>query len=80
MFDRRSGAHPDSEKKVAQGWGAEEGKAELKDEVEGAQDAEAAIPGTPAEAEVSTIFFFVYRVGRHGRVCELVLTERDTVG
>lgn len=69
QFDRRSGAFPDSEKKVAQGWGAEEGKAELKDEVEGAKDAEAdvAAPGTPAEAEVSAIPFSYSFMPWHGR-------------
>lgn len=50
---RKSGhALPDSEKRVASGWGADEGKAELAAEVEGAVDAnkEAAAPDTDAPA------------------------------
>lgn len=50
--DGRKSAHalPDSEKRVASGWGADEGKAELAAEVEGAVDAnkEAAAPDTDA--------------------------------
>lgn len=50
--DGRKSAHalPDSEKRVASGWGPEEGTAELTAEVEGAKDAteEAAVPQTPA--------------------------------
>lgn len=44
--------HEDSEKRVASGWGAEEGKAELAAEVEGAVDAtkEAAAPDADAAA------------------------------
>lgn len=46
---RSAHAHPDSEKRVASGWGAEDGTAELTAEVEGAVDAnkEAAEPQTP---------------------------------
>lgn len=50
--DGRRSAHalPDSDKKIAQGWGADDGKAELTAEVEGAVDAtkELAEPQTPA--------------------------------
>jgi len=50
--DGRKSAHalPDTEKRVASGWGAEEGTAELVAEVEGANDAseESATPQTPA--------------------------------
>ncbi|KAJ9102453.1 hypothetical protein QFC21_002853 [Naganishia friedmannii] len=61
--DGRRSAHalPDSEKRVASGWGADEGNAELAAEVEGAVDAskEAASPdadaaATPAAAAAST--------------------------
>ncbi|KAF8516215.1 hypothetical protein BU17DRAFT_67627 [Hysterangium stoloniferum] len=39
QFDRHSGGLPDSEKKVNQAWGANEGKAELTAEVQGQTDA-----------------------------------------
>lgn len=39
QFERRSGGLPDSQKKVDQGWGANEGEAELNAEVEGQTDA-----------------------------------------
>jgi len=39
QFDRHSGGLPDSDKKVNQGWGANEGKAELTAEVQGQTDA-----------------------------------------
>lgn len=55
--DGRRSAHalPDTEKRVASGWGAEDGAAELTAEVEGATDAtkEAAEPQTPSGWEVS---------------------------
>ncbi|KZV77741.1 hypothetical protein PENSPDRAFT_746852 [Peniophora sp. CONT] len=53
-LDRHSASgKTDTEKKVSQGWGAEEGAAELKDEVTGAADAtaEADAWGAPAAAE-----------------------------
>lgn len=50
QFERRSGGLPDSQKKVDQGWGANEGEAELNAEVQGEQDAvvEENTPQTPA--------------------------------
>ncbi|WVN89133.1 uncharacterized protein L203_104349 [Cryptococcus depauperatus CBS 7841] len=52
QFERRNLAGTqDSQKKVDQGWGANTGEAELKDEVEGEKDAqiEENAPATPAE-------------------------------
>lgn len=50
QFERRSGTNPDSQKKVEQGWGSNEGTAELTAEVQGEKDAQAeeTAPGTPA--------------------------------
>lgn len=55
QYERRSGTNPDSQKKVEQGWGSNEGQAELTAEVEGEKDAqgEETVPGTPAAEDAS---------------------------
>lgn len=50
QFERRSGTNPDSQKKIEQGWGADDGEAELTAEQQGEKDAqdEGKAPQTPA--------------------------------